>query len=68
MRMNTDAIIRGGAACSSVEALVMSVERRGSVIPLNLMFNQPLRDLAQSEVGVANFQLQGGDIEDSKAN
>lgn len=32
VRMNTDAIDRGGAARSSVEASVMGVERRGSVI------------------------------------
>ena len=31
MRMNTDAVDRGGAARSSVEAAVMVVERRGNV-------------------------------------
>jgi hypothetical protein len=36
MRKNTDAGVRGGAARSSVEALVMRVERRGSVIPLTV--------------------------------
>jgi len=41
--MNTDAMVRGGAARSSVEALVMSVERRGSVIQLNLVFNHSLK-------------------------
>jgi hypothetical protein len=34
MTRNTDAGVRGGAARSSVEALVMRVERRGGVIPL----------------------------------
>ena len=34
MRKNTDAGVRGGAARSSVEALVMRVERRGGVIRL----------------------------------
>jgi RNA-directed DNA polymerase len=33
MRKNTDAIVRGGAAHSSVETSVMEAERRGSVIP-----------------------------------
>jgi hypothetical protein len=32
MRKNTEAKVRGGAIRSSVEALVMSVERRGGVI------------------------------------
>jgi hypothetical protein len=39
MRKNTDAGVRGGAACSSVEAFVMKVERRGSVIPLTKVTN-----------------------------
>jgi hypothetical protein len=39
MRKNTDAGVRGGAARSSVEALVMRVERRGSVIPLTGVTN-----------------------------
>jgi hypothetical protein len=30
MRKNTDAVTRGGAACSSAEVLVMRVERSGS--------------------------------------
>jgi hypothetical protein len=34
IRKNTDAGVRGGAARSSDEALVMRVERRGSVIRL----------------------------------
>jgi hypothetical protein len=34
MRKNTDAGARGGAAHSSVEALVMRVERRGGIIRL----------------------------------
>jgi hypothetical protein len=39
MRMSTDAEARGGAARSSVEALVMRVERRGSVIRLTCVVN-----------------------------
>ena len=39
MRKNTDAEVRGGAARSSVEALVMGVERRGGVIPLTHVTN-----------------------------
>jgi hypothetical protein len=39
MRKNTDAATRGGAARSSVEALVMRVERRGSVIRLTKVTN-----------------------------
>ena len=39
MRKNTDAATRGGAARSSVEALVMRVERRGSVIQLTNVTN-----------------------------
>lgn len=39
MRKNTDAGTRGGAACSSDEALVMRVERRGGVIPLTKVAN-----------------------------
>lgn len=39
MRKNTDATVRGGAARSSVEAVVMTVERRGSVIPLTNVAN-----------------------------
>jgi hypothetical protein len=39
MRKNTDARVRGGAARSSVEAVVMTVERRGSVIPLTKVAN-----------------------------
>jgi len=34
MRANTNAPCRGGVACSSEEALVMSVERRGHIILL----------------------------------
>ena len=39
MRKNTDAEARGGAARSSAEALVMSVERRGGVILLAAVIN-----------------------------
>jgi hypothetical protein len=39
MRKNTDATTRGGAARSSVEALVMRVERRGGVILLTVVTN-----------------------------
>jgi hypothetical protein len=39
MRKNTDAGARGGAACSSDEALVMRVERRGGVIRLTKVTN-----------------------------
>lgn len=39
MRKNTDAEVRGGAARISVEALVMRVERRGSVIRLTNVAN-----------------------------
>jgi len=39
MRKNTDAGTRGGAACSSDEAFVMKVERRGGVIPLTNVIN-----------------------------
>ena len=39
MRKNTDAATRGGAARSSAEALVMRVERRGSVIRLTKVTN-----------------------------
>jgi len=39
MRKNTDARARGGAVCSSDEALVMRVERRGSVIRLTKVTN-----------------------------
>jgi hypothetical protein len=39
MRKNTDARVRGGATRSSVEAVVMTVERRGSVIPLTKVAN-----------------------------
>ena len=39
MRKNTDARTRGGAARSSDEALVMRVERRGSVIRLTSIAN-----------------------------
>jgi hypothetical protein len=39
MRKNTDAVTRGGAARSSAEALVMRVERRGSVILLTKVTN-----------------------------
>jgi len=44
MRKNTDARMRGGATCSSDEALVMRVERRGSVIPLTKVANLPCGD------------------------
>jgi hypothetical protein len=44
MRKNTDAEVRGGAARSSVEALVMGVERRGGVIPLTHVTNLRCRD------------------------
>jgi hypothetical protein len=43
-RKNTDARTRGGVARSSDEALVMRVERRGSVIPLTNVANLPCRD------------------------
>jgi len=39
IRKNTDARVRDGAARSSVEALVMRVERRGSVIRLTKVTN-----------------------------
>jgi hypothetical protein len=39
MRKNTDATARGGATRSSVEAVVMRVERRGSVILLTKVTN-----------------------------
>jgi hypothetical protein len=39
MRKNTDAGVRGGVARSSVEAFVMKVERRGSVIRLTKVTN-----------------------------
>jgi hypothetical protein len=39
MRKNTDAATRGGATRSSVEAFVMKVERRGSVILLTNVAN-----------------------------
>jgi hypothetical protein len=39
MRKNTDAATRGGAARSSVEALVMRVKRRGGVILLATVTN-----------------------------
>jgi len=39
MRKNTDARVRGGAARSSVEAVVMTVERRGGVIRLTKVIN-----------------------------
>jgi hypothetical protein len=39
MRKNTDARTRDGAARSSDEALVMRVERRGSVIRLKIETN-----------------------------
>jgi hypothetical protein len=44
MRKNTDAGVRGGAAHSSVKALVMRVERRGGVIPLTNFINLHSRD------------------------
>jgi hypothetical protein len=44
MRKNTDARARGGAARSSDEALVMRVERRGSVILLTSIANLLLGD------------------------
>jgi hypothetical protein len=44
MRKNTDAEERGGAARSSAEALVMSVERRGGVIWLTHVTNLPGRE------------------------
>ena len=44
MRKNTDARARGGAVCSSVEALVMRVERRGSVIQLTNVANPSCGD------------------------
>jgi hypothetical protein len=39
MRKNIDAGVRGGAARISVEAFVMKVERRGSVILLTTFTN-----------------------------
>jgi hypothetical protein len=44
MRKNTDAATRGGAARSSVEALVMRVERRGGVILLTKVANLHVGD------------------------
>jgi len=44
MRKNTDTGARGGAARSSVEALVMRVKRRGGVIPLTNVTNLRCRD------------------------
>ena len=44
MRKNTDARARGGAVCSSDEALVMRVERRGSVIQLTNVANPSCGD------------------------
>jgi hypothetical protein len=44
MRKNTDAGTRGGVARSSVEASVMEVERRGSVILLTKVANLPCGD------------------------
>lgn len=40
MRKNIDAGVRGGAARSSVDALVTRVERRGSVILLTIAANR----------------------------
>jgi hypothetical protein len=40
MRKNTNAGTRGGVARSSEEAFVMTVERRGSAIPLMMVANQ----------------------------
>lgn len=48
MRMNTDAINRGGAARSSDEAPVMGVERRSSVIPLKLLSNSIEDEIVKS--------------------
>lgn len=45
MRRNTDAQFRDGAACSSVEAPVMGVERRGSVTQLIMITNSKEDDL-----------------------
>jgi hypothetical protein len=39
IRKNTEVRTRGGAARISVEAFVMKVERRGSVIPLKTVIN-----------------------------
>lgn len=44
IRKNTDAKVRGGAARSSVEAFVMKVERRGSVILLTKVANPDVGD------------------------
>jgi hypothetical protein len=44
MRKNTDVGTRGGTARSSDEALVMRVERRGSVILLMKVTNLPCMD------------------------
>jgi len=44
IRMNTDAGTRGGAACSSDEAFVTKVERRGGVIRLTKVINLLCRD------------------------
>jgi hypothetical protein len=44
MRKNTNARARGGVARSSEEALVMRVERRGSVIQLTNVANPPCGD------------------------
>jgi hypothetical protein len=44
MRKNTDAGTRGGVARTSNEALVMRVERRGSIILLTKVTNLPCGD------------------------
>jgi hypothetical protein len=44
MRKNTDVRTRDGVARSSDEALVMRVERRGSVILLRKVANLHVRD------------------------
>ncbi len=51
MRKNTDARTRDGAARSSEEALVMRVERRGSVIRLTSIANlfQGMSDMTSTK-------------------
>lgn len=39
VRMNTDVLVRGGVARSSVEGPVMGVERRGNVIEIDVLSN-----------------------------
>ena len=43
VRMNTDVLVRGGVARSSVEVPVMGMERRGDVIEVDVLDNLLLR-------------------------